>query len=138
MKILYDTNIILDVLLQREPYYNLSSQLLGKAEVKTIEGWVCGTTVTTIHYLIGKALDTKQADHHINNLLKIFAVAPVNRIVIVSAIQSDFNDFEDAVLYQSAVHSGVEGVLTRNKKDFSAGSLPVYSPEELWNVLRSS
>lgn len=134
MNILFDTNVLLDVFLQREPFYTESSSLLGRAERGDIEGWICGTTVTTIHYLLNKAMTRDNADHHTKNVLKIFNVTNINRGVLENALDSDFKDFEDAVLYQSAVQSGLNGILTRNEKDFRMGDLPIYSPGEFLNM----
>lgn len=108
---------------------------MGLAEQNRIEGWVGGTTVTTIHYLLEKALSRSEAQTHLKNLLKIFHVSSVNRVVLEEALISGFRDYEDAVLYQSAIHTNLEGILTRNQKDFQKSSLPVYSPTEFLNAL---
>jgi predicted nucleic acid-binding protein len=89
MKILFDTNVILDVFLQREPFFDDSSRVLGFAEQDKIEGWICGTTVTTIHYLLAKALTRKEAEEHLHELLKIFHVSSVNRAVLEDALISN-------------------------------------------------
>lgn len=135
MKILFDTNILLDVFLQREPFYNASFVSLSIAEQDIVEGWLSGTTVTTTYYLLQKGLTRKLADKHLKNLLKIFHVAPVNRAVLEDAIDGKFTDYEDSVLHQSAKLSGLDAILTRNQKDLKNSTLPVYSPEELLNSL---
>lgn len=137
MKVLFDTNILLDVFLKRESFYYKSVQLIAFAEEGKIEGWLCSTTVTTLYYLLSKELNRKKADVHINNLLKIFHVARVDRAVLAGATDSNFTDFEDAVLYQSAVHSRLDAILTRNQKDFKESELPVYTPVQFINVLKS-
>lgn len=135
MKILFDTNVILDVFLERDPFFKNSAQLMGLAEQSKIEGWISGITVTTIHYLISKELSQKKAIKHIKNLLSIFHVCNVNRVVLEDALTIDFKDYKDAVMYQSAEHSGVNGIVTRNKKDFKKSALPVYNPKELLNAI---
>lgn len=137
MKILFDTNVILDVFLEREPFFEASSQVLGFAEQDIIEGWICGTTVTTIHYLLAKALTRHEAEEHLNDLLKIFHVTSVNRVVLEDALTSNFKDYEDAVLYHSALHANLEAILTRNQKDFQESNLPVYSPTEFLKAMDS-
>lgn len=137
MKILLDTNVILDVFLEREPFFGASSQVLGYAEQDKIEGWICSTTVTTIHYLLAKALTRQKAEEHLNDLLKIFHISSVNRVVLEDALTSNFKDYEDAVLYHSAVHANLEAILTRNQKDFQESSLPVYSPAEFLKAIDS-
>ena len=82
MKTLFDTNVLLDVFLQRDPFYKASAQLVSFAEKGEIEGWICGTTVTTIHYLLAKTLSGNKAANHLKGLLKIFHVSSVNRVVL--------------------------------------------------------
>lgn len=135
MKILFDTNILLDVFLEREPFYDASFTTLSIAEQDVIEGWLSGTTISTLFYLLQKGLSMKMADKHLRNLFKIFHIAPVNRAVLEDAIDGKFTDYEDSVLHQSARHSGLDGILTRNQKDFKNSELPVYSPKELLNSL---
>lgn len=135
MKILFDANILLDVFLEREPFYDASFVSLSLTERGIIEGWLCGTSVTTLYYLLQKSLTRQIADNHLKNLLKIFHIAPVNRAVLEDAIGGKFKDYEDSVLHQAAKHSGINGILTRNQKDFKNSMLPVYSPNELLNSL---
>lgn len=135
MKVLFDTNILLDVFLEREVFYEPSAKALSLAERDIIEGWLSGITVTTVYYLLQKNLTGKSADFHLKNLLKIFHIAPVNRAVLEDAIDSKFKDSEDSVLYQSAKHSRLDAILTRNQKDFKNSMLPVYTPKELLNSL---
>ncbi|MEX0906658.1 MAG: PIN domain-containing protein [Balneolaceae bacterium] len=135
MKILFDTNVLLDVFLLRDPFYEASAQITGFAEQSKIEGWICSTTVTTIYYLLAKTLSRTRAEKHLKDLFKIFHVSIVNRVVLEDALSDGFKDYEDAVLHQSALHAGLDGIVTRNKKDFKKSDLPVYSPEGLLNML---
>lgn len=137
MKVLFDTNVILDVLLDREPFADDSSFLLSKVERSEIIGFVCATTITTIHYLATKALGVNVASRHINSLLSLFVVAPVNRLVLENAARSKLNDFEDAVLYEAALHAGAEYIVTRNSIDFKKSQLPVLEPREFINMIES-
>lgn len=137
MKVLFGTNVILDVLLDREPFADDSSFLLSKVERSEIIGFVCATTITTIHYLATKALGVNVASRHINSLLSLFVVAPVNRLVLENAARSKFNDFEDAVLYEAALHAGAEYIVTRNSIDFKKSQLPVLEPREFINMIES-
>jgi predicted nucleic acid-binding protein len=137
MKVLFDTNVILDVLLDREPFAEDSSYLLEKVERSEIVGFVCATTITTIHYLAAKALGSKVAATHIYSLLSLFAVAPVNRLVLQNAANSKFKDFQDAALHEAAIHAGVGYIVTRNTADFKKSQLPVLEPRELIHALES-
>ncbi|GAB6161733.1 PIN domain-containing protein [Desulfothermus naphthae] len=137
MRILFDTNVILDVLLEREPFVKDALYLLAKVERSEINGFICATTVTTIYYLVNKALGQKEATRHIRTLLSIFEIAPVNRAVIEEALNLKFSDFEDAVLYVSALTVGVDCIVTRNCSDFKRPKIPVYAPDELVKVIES-
>jgi predicted nucleic acid-binding protein len=135
MKTLFDTNVILDVLLDRESFSEDASFLLSKVEQSEIIGFICATTVTTIHYLATKALGPQAATRHIQSLLSLFVIAPVNRIVLENAVASQFKDFEDAVLHEAALHAGVEYIVTRNLSDFKKSKLPVYEPREFISAI---
>ena len=135
MRILFDTNIILDVLLNRKKFVELASNLVGMVENKNIEGYLCATTITTLDYLIAKAVNRKQANIEIKKLLTIFNIADVNSTVLKLSVNSAFTDFEDAVQYYSGECCKVDGLLTRNAKDYKNTNLPIYTPDELWGIL---
>lgn len=131
MKILFDTNVVLDVLLAREPFVGVAAQLLSLADERRIQGVVSAATVTTIHYLATKAVSRRKARKHIKELLAIFEVGPVDRNVLVSALDIGLLDYEDTVLHEVARAAGVAGIVTRNAKDFSGATVTIYTPEEL-------
>ena len=135
MRILFDTNIILDVLLNRKKFVELSSNLVGMVEYNNIEGYLCATTITTLDYLIAKAIDRNQAKTEIKKLLTIFNIADVNSTVLELSVNSAFGDFEDAVQYYSAECCNVDGLVTRNTKDYKKANLPIYTPDELWGII---
>jgi len=137
LKVLFDTNVILDVMLLREPFLKSSALLLAEVERKNIEGFVCSTTVTTIHYLVEKTKNRKVALSQIDSLLKIFQVTQVDKSCLESALKSKITDFEDAVLNESAYRERVDGIVTRNEKDFKQSKLTIYNPEELLKILKS-
>ena len=135
MKILFDTNIILDVLLNRKPFVELSANLVSSVENKTIEGYLCATTITTLDYLISTSRNRETAKIEIQKLLTLFQIADVNSTVLTMAINSGFTDFEDAVQYFSGKCSNVDGLVSRNTKDYKKVVLPIYTPDELWSII---
>ena len=145
MKVLFDTNVVLDVLQQRKPHFIFSAPLMNRVEQGTVTGLLCATTVTTIAYLTEQYLMKEQGKKRmdaragtavvLNMLLKVFDIAPVTRAVINSAANSRFEDFEDAVLHESAVAAGVDGIVTRNQSDYEKSTVAIYSPQELEAVL---
>ena len=135
MKVLFDTNIVLDLLLDRIPFSDAAVELFSKVENGSIIGYLCGTTITTVYYLAAKSVGAAKAHEEIRKLLSLFEVAPVNRLVLESALAADFKDFEDAVIHEAACHVGVDAVVTRNFKDYSKSRVPVYTSEELARIL---
>ena len=137
MNILFDTNVILDVLMDRKPFSEHAAYLMSEVERSEISGLLCATTVTTIHYLLSKHLDKKTTLKSIRSILSLFDIASVNRVVIENALKSNFSDFEDAVLHESARHAGAQYIVTRNITDFKKSQIPVYTPTEILAMLES-
>ena len=135
MKVLFDTNIVLDVLMDRLPYSDAAVALFSKVEEGAIIGYLSGTTITTVFYLAMKVVGAVKAKEEIKKLLKLFEVAPVNRHVLESALVLDFNDFEDAVIHEAACHIGADAIVTRNQKDFKKSRIPVYTSDEMSKIL---
>jgi predicted nucleic acid-binding protein len=135
---LFDTNIVLDVLMDRLPYSDAAVELFSKVENGAVIGYLCGTTITTVYYLACKTVGSAKAQEEIRKLLSLFEVAPVNRLVLESALDADFSDFEDAVINEAAFHVGADVLVTRNQKDFSKSRLSVYSSEEMVKILAST
>jgi len=135
VKVLFDTNIILDVLLDRQPFSDDASQLMSRVERSEVSGFLCATTVTTIHYLMAKSLGSESALHHLRLLLSLFEIAPVNRIVIENALALGFSDYEDAVIVEAACHAGAQYIITRNINDFKKSTIPVYTPAAFIQLL---
>lgn len=131
MRILFDTNVVLDLLLDRQPFAEPAAALFARVERGEDSGYLCATTVTTIFYLASKTLGAGQARLHVKTLLELFEIAPVSRPVVEGALLAGFDDFEDAVLHEAARHADVQCIVTRNIKDFKRASLPVYMPDEL-------
>lgn len=115
--------------------YKTSALLLDYSVKGKIEGWISVITVTTTYYLISKALNRKRADKHISSLYEIFHICNIHRVTLEEALKSGFKDFEDAVQYQSAIHAGLDGILTRNKKDYKKSEIPIFTPTELLKAL---
>lgn len=137
MKTLFDTDVILDVLLNRKLFSNDASLLLSKVEWSEVIGLICATTVTTIYYIISKALGSQAASHHIQSLLLLFVIAPVNRAVLENAVASKFKDFEDAVLHEAVCQAGAKYIVTRNIVDFKNSKLAVFKPNEFISAIES-
>ena len=130
MKVLFDTNVILDLLLDREPFADDAARCFSRVEQGEIEGFLCATTLTTLHYLISKSLGTKSARESIQLLLSLFQVAPVDRVVLEGALTLGFKDFEDGVLHEAARAAGVDLIVTRNIVDFKHSMVQICLPAD--------
>ena len=128
MKVLLDTNVILDVWLAREPFWRDSAKLLGKVERKEIEGVICPTTVTTLHYLGKKILGEKKARSLIHGILDICEIGELSQRTFNRALESKVNDFEDAVIESVAILMEVDYIATRNLKDFRRSKVEAQNP----------
>ena len=137
MRILFDTNVILDVLLDREPFPWTAAKLFSEVETGEITGYVCATTITTLHYLTSKLIGANSAIEKISKLMMLFEVAPVNRAVLDAALSAGLKDFEDAVVHESGVNNESQGIVTRNSEGFKKSKINIYSPEELLLMLES-
>ena len=135
MRVLFDINVVLDVLLNREAFVEEAARLMGMVEHGVIEGYLCATTITTLDYLMTKATDRRTAKTGVRRLLTLFHIAEVNAAVLEMAMDSNFDDFEDAVQYYAGIICGIDGLVTRNPKDYRGSDLPVYLPGELLAVI---
>jgi len=135
VKVLFDTNVILDVLLAREPHVSTAAKLFSLVDSERLDGRICATTVTTVDYLATKALGAKQAKKLVRQVLDLFGIAAVDGRVLDAALRLDFDDFEDAVVHEAARACGAAGIVTRNGLDFARASLPVFDPHELLSAV---
>jgi len=135
LKVIVDTNVVLDVLLARKPFVQNAASVFALVEQSRISAFLCATTVTTVDYLLGQSLTSAASRKALHRLLELYEIAPVNRSVIEEALQSKMNDFEDAVLAHAGNLAGVEAIVTRNTKDFRRAPVKAIDPAELLAIL---
>lgn len=123
--------MVLDVLLDRAPHADVASRLLALVDNRRLEGAICATTATTVHYISAKSFGRPRARKLVHELLSVFDVACVDRMVLERALALDFEDFEDAVAHEAARAGGLNAIVTRDGKGFARASLPVFEPHEL-------
>lgn len=131
MRVLFDIDVIFDVLLQREPFVANAATLLNAVELGQIHGYLAPHAVTTIHYLVAKHLGQAGAREVVARLLRLFDIAIARRVVFDTATQSKIRDFEDAVQTEYVLHLGLDAIVTRNLDDYRAAGVIVYSPDEV-------
>ncbi|MCR1811802.1 PIN domain-containing protein [Sulfurospirillum sp. hDNRA2] len=130
MRVLLDTNVVLDLLLDREPFSELAQAIFLNVESKHVEGFLCPTTLTTLYYLLGKHLDKKQCNQTMENLLALFETTHLTKPVLVDSVRSVGSDFEDSVIYTSAKHTKIDVIVTRDTTGFKNSAIKVMSPQE--------
>ncbi|MGZ5444759.1 MAG: PIN domain-containing protein [Thermoanaerobaculia bacterium] len=128
MKLLLDTNVILDVLLDRDPHASVSSGLWAAVEEGRASGFVAAHALTTIHYLVRKDRDARVARRVTTAILDVFHVAPVDGSVLSAALDLGWSDYEDAVTTAAAISAGCDLIATRNPRDFKESPVPVLDP----------
>jgi predicted nucleic acid-binding protein len=131
VKILIDVNVILDVLLAREPWAADSARLLDAVERKSVSGYVAGHTITTAYYIVARGAGRRKAATAVTDLLRIVKVVPVEAADFGQALVFGMDDFEDAVQAAAAAKIGADFVATRNEKDFKRSPIKARSPSEL-------
>ena len=138
MKILLDTNIALDILLERHPFYISGIQILGLSK-GGIELYISASAITDLYYIIKKELKSKEtAMLLLKNLIISVDIATVSGNEIRKAMNLDWSDFEDAVQFATGESITVDYLVTRNTSDFASATMPVVTPDELLSLLTSN
>ena len=136
MKLMIDTNVILDVLLERKEFYDASRAVLDLCEDRKISGYVSASSITDIFYLVRRALkNTDQTYEVISSLLEIVGVLNVKGSDVQRAFEKHAKDFEDCLMAESAKSNKCAGIVTRDKKDFQDFGIELYSPEQIVSKL---
>jgi predicted nucleic acid-binding protein len=129
-RVLFDVNVVLDVLLDRKPFADSSSDAWAAVERGDAEGLLSAHAVTTLHHLNAKAVGVRLATETTEALLSVFEVAPVDEAVLRSAVALKWKDFEDAVTAAGARRAKCDAVITRNPRDFKGAAVRVLTPAE--------
>lgn len=130
MKLFIDTNMILDVLADREPFAEDAAALLSTIEAGEAEGFIAAHSATTVFYLLNKELGLRRAKKALMDLLKLVEVVAVDHDRLLQALAMNWEDFEDAVQAACAAKIDADFLVTRNQDDFSRSDVPARSPAE--------
>jgi predicted nucleic acid-binding protein len=128
-RILVDTNVVLDVMLDRQPHAQRSAEIWKAVETGASEGLLAAHAITTLHYLIQKELGSTKAKRVISEILRVFRVAAVDGPVIEEALRLSLADFEDAVTATAARLSECDYIVTRDPKGFRGSPVRPLAPE---------
>jgi len=136
INILTDSDVILDSLLNRQPFSSNSSKVLALCESKQINGFVTGLMIANIYYLLKKEHNSQRILEAIKQLLTFLDVLVIDKNIILQSIDSEFGDFEDALQNYSAENYGsINAIITRNIKDYKKSSLSILTPEMFLKTL---
>lgn len=138
MKALIDTNVWLDIILDRAPHYEDSAAAVSLLDQPDHSAWLSAHAVTTIFYLVDRARDRQTATEAVKTLLERARVSPVDESILRDALATTLPDFEDAVVDASAYRTGLDAIVTRNARDFEKSEISVYTPSELVSALVSA
>ncbi len=127
--VLFDTNVLLDIFLQRAPHWQASAAAFGLAATGRVKGYVAGHAMTTIAYILEQEIGDKKTRAVLTEALSVLDVAAIDDSGIRAALQSPIADFEDAVTEISARRAGVSVVITRNTTDFAKSRVPALPPD---------
>ena len=130
IKILIDTDVLIDVLFDRKPFSDHSSGILALCEKKNIRGFVTPVIISNLYYLLRKAASHKETIDKLKYLLRITDVLTMNKDIVIKALFSEFKDFEDGLQHYSAMYHGdINVIVTRNLKDYKPGNIAAMTPE---------
>ena len=135
IKTYIDCNILLDWLLDREPFSSYSAKIIELTETKKIIGIVSPLTLANTYYVISKELNKKIADEFIIDSLRIFSVPGISLKNVKEAVSNKFKDLEDDVHSSIAAENNVDFLITRNKKDFKDDKFKVLDAEEFLRII---
>ena len=134
MRVLIDTNVVLDFLLDREPFGENAAKLFEKIDAGEVEGFIAATTVTNIYYIVRKAAGVVAAQDAVSQIMMDLHICAVDRGILEQAIALNFQDFEDAVQCACAITHLVDAIVTRDASGFINARISVVSPKELNNL----
>jgi predicted nucleic acid-binding protein len=132
-KIFIDTDIILDLLAERNPYYLASALLFSAADKGEIQLFVSSLSFSNLNYLLSKQYNAEQAKRKLLHFKTLVQVLSVNDKIIDLALASDFKDFEDAIQYFTAIENNIKILLSRNLKDYKQAEIPVMTADQYLN-----
>lgn len=137
MRVLVDLNLVLDVLLDRQPHADAAAALWASVEAGEADGVIAAHCVTTLHYLATRSGGRAFADECIAGVLTVFGVAPVDDAVLRQALAMGWPDFEDAVCASAGLAAGCHALVTRDPSGFKRTALPVLTAGEALAAIKS-
>lgn len=129
-KVFVDTDIVLDLLSNREPFYSHSAHLFSEADKGKIRIHVSSLTFSNLNYILSRQYSVDQARKKLLKFKTLITVLSVTDKVVELALSSDFKDFEDGLQYFTAIENNLKTLLTRNLKDYKTSEITVMTAEQ--------
>ncbi|HAH56455.1 MAG TPA: PIN domain nuclease [Flavobacterium sp.] len=130
MKLFLDANVVLDLILKREPFFDNIAEIVTIAENKNFTLCFSSVTFVNVNYIACKFTDKKYVLESLKKVRVLFDVLSVSETEIDKALYSNFNDFEDAVQHYCALKNNCDYIITRDSKDFKNSEIPFLTPTE--------
>jgi predicted nucleic acid-binding protein len=138
MRVLFDTNIILDLFLDRTPFADDAAELWQANVDGRLEGFVSAITPVNLFYVARRLKDRPTAFQAVSEVLAAVSVCQVDQLTLQTALALQFADYVDTVQHASATLRGIDAIVTRNSKDFTEARIPILSPAQLLSQLPRS
>ncbi len=131
-----DSDIIIDYLYAREPFFKESVELISLIEKKKIKGHISSLIIWNIFYILAKYTNEKTARELIKEFRTIIEIIPIDEKIIDLGLDSSIKDFEDSIQYFAAKSKKIKYIITRNKKDYPEGEIKPLSPKEYLTIFK--
>jgi predicted nucleic acid-binding protein len=131
VKVLLDTNIIVDIALERQPFFSNSEAILSFVELEQIEGYISASSFGDLYYIIRREKGRDLTTEFLRHIASLCQIATVDSTVINMALNSNFKDFEDDIQYSTAVQNNLGAIVTRNPRDYPVTTPRILTPEQL-------
>lgn len=137
MRVLLDTNVVLDFVLQRQPFFIEADEIFLRLRNNEFDGFVSPITPINVFYTTRKEIDKTSAFIAVEELLNLVEISKSNNQIYKNALSINFNDYEDAVQHECAIAENLDAIVTRNPKDFKNALVEVFSPDEFLQYLQT-
>ena len=137
MKVLIDTNVLLDYLTKREPYYKNARQILLQCATDELDGYVAAHSIVDAFFIMRKTVPIEKRREYLLQICNITTIVGIDKRKLTAALDNrEFKDFEDCLQHECGVEIGVDYIITRNEKDFSESGIAVVAPEKFLRQAR--
>ncbi len=137
MKLFFDTNVMLDLLGERDPFYISAAKIATLADKRKLQIIVSALSYATISYFLTRYYGLEKTKDKLRKFKVISKICELDELIIEKGLNSDFSDFEDSLQYYSALRTECDIIITRNGKDFKKSQIPVMTPDEFLNSMKS-